>query len=130
MFIIYSTAPINHIFVDWYWILKIKYNGYTLNSRWPIVIFCQALEKDYLYMQSMLVFFFFFFFLIGIHSMQGWTATTRHGAYWGGFRTLATFKMKHFVTKKLANAFPKKYLENMLRKKWTLRQTNIHKQTQ
>ena len=22
---------------------------------------------------------FFFFFLIGIHSMQGWTATTRHG---------------------------------------------------
>ena len=23
--------------------------------------------------------FFFFFFLIGIHPMQGWTATTRHG---------------------------------------------------
>ena len=23
--------------------------------------------------------FFFFFFLIGIHSVQGWTATTRHG---------------------------------------------------
>ena len=24
-------------------------------------------------------FFFFFFFFIGIHSMQGWTATTRRG---------------------------------------------------
>ena len=33
----------------------------------------------------------FFFFLIGIHSMQGWTATTRHGLT----RKRTTKRLKH-----------------------------------
>ena len=34
---------------------KIKHNGHTLNSHWPIVIFSQALDLNYLYMESTLV---------------------------------------------------------------------------
>ena len=39
------------------------------------------------------------------------------GACWGGFRTSARSNMEHFVTKKLANAFPEKQLMNLLSNK-------------
>ena len=35
--------------------------------------------------------FFFFFNLIGIHSMQGWTATTRHGVT----RKISSKRLRH-----------------------------------
>ena len=54
VFSLYQTPTIYCIFVDWYRIFKIRHSGYTLNSQWS-VIFCQALEEDYLYIQSMLV---------------------------------------------------------------------------
>ena len=39
-----TTSPIEWLFVTWYQILKNKYNGHTLNSEWPFVVFLQALE--------------------------------------------------------------------------------------
>ena len=72
---------IERIFVDWYWILKIKHNGHTLNLQWTVAIFWQATEEDYLFMQSMLV-----------HTEEDL------GPY-------AISNMEHFVIKKLANAF-------------------------
>ena len=36
-----------------------------------------------------------------------WVYAIHVSAYWGGFKTLAISKMEHFVTKKIANAFPK-----------------------
>ena len=46
-----------------------------------IVAFLWILGNVYkqLFYRTRPVVAFFFFFLIGIHSMQGWTATTRHG---------------------------------------------------
>ena len=55
MFSSYSNPPIDRIFVDWYQILQTRYSGHTLNSQWPVVIFCPALEWDYLYKKPKLV---------------------------------------------------------------------------
>ena len=39
----YTNSPIDCTFVDWYCIVKIKYNGHILTWQGPVVIFCQAL---------------------------------------------------------------------------------------
>ena len=50
------TTLIYHIFVYWHQILIIKFNGHTLNSKWLVLIFCQALESDCFHIQFMLVY--------------------------------------------------------------------------
>ena len=50
-----ATSLIDHVFVDWYQILKIKNNVQTLNSQWPVVTFFQAFKYDCFHMQFMLV---------------------------------------------------------------------------
>ena len=44
LFILYSNRLVDRVFVNWHWILKIEYNDHILNSQWPVVIFCQAIE--------------------------------------------------------------------------------------
>ena len=39
-----QLPPIDCFFLDWYWILKVIYNGHTLNSHWPFIIFYHQLE--------------------------------------------------------------------------------------
>ena len=46
-------------------------------------------------------------------------------AYSGRFRTPATSKMKHFVTKKLANAFQKKKKNKKTQEIWEEKKMNI-----
>ena len=72
------TPHIEHITQKW----KIAYNRLTLYSTLSSHL---ALELSKAFIRSKLEFsctvwfFFFCFFLVGIHPMQGWTATARHG---------------------------------------------------
>ena len=73
LFILYSNRLVDRVFVNWHWILKIECNGHILNSQWPVVIFCQAIEQVYLFIYAI-----------------------RLGAYWGRFGTTVTSKMEAF----------------------------------
>ena len=56
------------------------------------ICFCWDISFAWIYWANCLQpIFFFFFFLIGIHSMQNWTSTTRHGVTKKG----STKRLKH-----------------------------------
>ena len=97
-----SNSTINGIFVDWYLILKIKYMVIHWIHNDQLFSFVRHLK------------------IYAIHV----------GVYWRRFRTPATFKTEHFVTKKISWCLSQKQFKNMLRKKWTLRPTNTHEQIQ
>ena len=55
-------------------------------------IWAEPVERSSYYLSTSVIFFFFFiFFKIEIHSMQGWTATKRHGVT----RKRSTKRLKH-----------------------------------
>ena len=51
----------------------------VFKTYYQVKVFLVTQFQDIFETYSKLFWDFFFFFLIGIHPMQGWTATTRHG---------------------------------------------------